>query len=29
LNEAMENAPPMPEPTSEEVDEMARYFGME
>jgi hypothetical protein len=29
LNDAMENAPPLPEPTEEEIDEMARYFGQE
>jgi hypothetical protein len=29
LNEAMENAPPLAEPTEEEVNEMARYFGEE
>jgi hypothetical protein len=29
LAEAMEHAPPMPEPTAEEVNAMARYFGQE
>ncbi len=27
LAEAMAEAPPLPEPTAEEVEEMARYFG--
>jgi hypothetical protein len=29
LAEAMEHAPPMPEPTEEEVNAMAEYFGQE